>query len=172
MIALVMVVGLGFTAFTGAPYVPSLRKDLEGDFLRIYEFGEKDLVIDLGSGDGKVLKLVAEKGAKAYGIELNPLLVWWSRWRCRRERRITIRCEDFFRAQFPEETTVVYVFGDSRDIEKIYRKVKSEAERLGRTISLISCAFEVPGRAAKKELGVYRLYEVTPGKGFARKQGV
>ncbi len=160
VIVLAIVVGLGFTAFTGAPYVPSLKRDLERDFLRIYDFGEKDFLIDLGSGDGKVLKVVAERGARAYGIELNPLLVWWSRWRCRKNELITIKCEDFFRAKFPKETTVVYVFGDSRDFERIYHKVEAEAKRLKKKLVLISCAFEMAGVEPKKKQGIYCLYEL------------
>jgi hypothetical protein len=62
----------------GLPYVPTGRRRLK----KIIEFAEinsYDKVIDLGSGDGRMIIAAAKKGAYAVGYELNPMLVWWSR---------------------------------------------------------------------------------------------
>jgi len=44
--------------------------------------GEK--IVDLGSGNGKILFEIAARGATAYGYEINPLLVWRTRWQAKR----------------------------------------------------------------------------------------
>ena len=55
-------------AFTGAPYVPTLRSEAEKAFKKLYKLRRKDLVVDLGSGDGTVLVEAAKCGAEVYGI--------------------------------------------------------------------------------------------------------
>ena len=52
----VVVLILGFTAFFGAPYVPSRRKELKMLFDETYKLNPNDTLVDLGSGDGVVLR--------------------------------------------------------------------------------------------------------------------
>jgi SAM-dependent methyltransferase len=48
--------------------------------LRIAEVGPRDVVVDLGSGDGRILITAAQKyGARGIGIEIDPTLVERSR---------------------------------------------------------------------------------------------
>ncbi len=63
---------------TGAPFVPSTQKTSECMIaLSGCKAGEN--IIDLGSGDGRLVRLAAAKGAHALGVEINPFLVWYSR---------------------------------------------------------------------------------------------
>lgn len=158
-----LVVVFGFVVFRGAPYVPTRRRDLDLAFTRLYPLGENDLLVDIGSGDGVVLRAAAAKGARALGYELNPLLVVISRLASRRHGgRVEVRLADFWRATFPPETTVVYTFGDSRDIGKMHAKVQREAARLARPIYFISYGFAVPGEKPARAEGAYYLYLVEP----------
>ena len=43
--------------------------------LRLAQVTEQDFVIDLGSGDGKIVLAAAREGAKAHGVEYNPEMV-------------------------------------------------------------------------------------------------
>ena len=52
----------------GAPYVPSEQKDLERAFTKLYKISKKDYLVDLGAGDGIVLKAAASHGAKAISL--------------------------------------------------------------------------------------------------------
>lgn len=62
---------------TGAPFVPSTQKTSECMIaLSGCKAGEN--IIDLGSGDGRLVRLAAAKGAHALGVEINPFLVWYS----------------------------------------------------------------------------------------------
>ena len=149
----------GFTAFTGAPYVPSLKSEIKKAFTKLYSLSEKDFLVDLGAGDGIVQKIASEHGAKSVGIELNPIIALIAKFRLRKCKDAKIVCKNFFNYSFPEETTVVYVFGDSRDIEKIKEKIEKEAARLKKSLYIISNGFEFPGYKKVKKVGAYHLYK-------------
>lgn len=159
LIIIVILVVFGITAFVGAPYVPSQKAATRQAFSKLYRLSSTDTVIDLGSGDGVVLRVAREYGAKAIGVELNPIMNFLS-------RIITpgakIVMGSYYRYQFPKETTVVYTFADSRDLPKIYRKVEEEAQRLQKRLYLISLAFDMEGVTPIKKHGAYLLYEINP----------
>jgi len=49
----------GFVAFTGAPYVPSRRRDLQKAFDELYRLKKTDVLVDIGSGGGASAKATA-----------------------------------------------------------------------------------------------------------------
>ena len=161
-LATAIVLLFGFVVFFGAPYVPSKRRDLAQAFDELYPLGPDDVLVDIGSGDGVVLRQAAKKGAKAVGYELNPLLVVLSRFLSRREPKVVIYLANFWKAKLPADTTVVYTFGETRDITKMAKKVENEALRLEKTLIFISYAFAVPGQKPHKTLGAYFLYKYAP----------
>lgn len=161
IVALVIVVLFCAMAITGAPYVPSRKKEVREAFKKLYPLKNSDLLIDLGSGDGKVLKIAsAEFGAQSLGIELNPLLVWFSKLRLLRVKKAKVICRDFFHYNFPAETSVVYVFGDGRDMPRIVRHIEKQAAKNGHDIYLISHAFEAKNYQAIKQHRAYFLYKI------------
>lgn len=157
-----VVIVFGFVVFRGAPYVPSKKGDLERAFDALYPIGADDTLVDIGSGDGVVLREAARRGARAVGYELNPILVALSRWLSRGYPGVTVYLADFWRAPLPQATTVVYTFGDSRDIAKMADKVAETASLLGRPVMFISYGFVVPGLTPVKQLGPHYLYRVEP----------
>lgn len=152
----------GFVVFWGAPYVPSKKKDLGEALDHLYPLGKKDVLIDIGSGDGVVLRAAAKRGAKAIGYELNPLLVVIARWLCRNHQGISVEVANFWHVSLPAETTIIYAFVVSRDSKKLVRKINEEAARLGRPLILMSYGCELPGKTPIKTLGAHALYEFTP----------
>ena len=161
-VVIVIIFLFGLAAFTGAPYVPTKPKDAEKVFRELYPLGPADLVVDIGSGDGMVLRAAARLGARAVGYEINPLLALISRLISFRNRRIKINFGDYRWVKFPDETTVIYTFGESRDIARMAKKAQREATRLGRRIAFISYAFEVPGAARAATSGLHSLYYFDP----------
>ena len=152
----------GFVVFRGAPYVPSKPGDLERAFRELYALNERDFLVDIGSGDGVVLRAASKKGAHAFGYELNPLLVWISRLLSHGDANVKVVLADFWRQSLPEQTTVVYTFGDGRDIAKMATKVQNEATRQQKELYFISYGFAVPGLASEKEIGAHKLYHFKP----------
>jgi hypothetical protein len=168
IVAVVIVVGLmllifGLTAFVGAPYVPTHKKELEHLFDDLYILKPDDVLLDIGSGDGCVLAAVCEKDAKAIGYEINPILVIISRWRLRKFKgHAQILLRNFWHTEIPPEVTVVYTFGESRDILKMYKKVEKEATRLGKNLYFISYGFQVPGYNSERSYRAHHLYRISP----------
>jgi len=153
---------VGFVAFTGAPYVPSRRVDIHRVFTELYPLSAKDVVVDIGSGDGIVLRTVSKLGARAVGYEIHPILVLISRMLSRGDDKVHVKLANFWRASLPNDTTAVYTFGEARDIAKMYARVQQEATRLGRSLTFISYAFNIPGIAPDASDKSYFLYEVKP----------
>src|ERR687898_35536 len=78
--------------------------------LELAEVTRNDVVYDLGSGDGRIVIIAAQKyGARGVGIELVPRLVQMSRERAREgevEDRVTFIEGDLFTADISEATVV------------------------------------------------------------------
>jgi predicted RNA methylase len=146
----------------GAPYVPSEQKDLEMAFTKLYKISEKDFVVDLGAGDGIVLKAATAHNARAIGVEINPILAVWTRLKLRKYRGAKIKCGDMYTFKLPEETTVVYAYANNFTIPRLYKRVQSEAKRLNKKLYLISNAFDFKDIKAKKQVAPYYLYELKP----------
>lgn len=83
VLALLLYGSIFLFIFSHAPYVPTRRRELER-LMKLANIKAGERVYDLGSGDGKVVLSAAERGARATGIERQPLLVFLSRWRARR----------------------------------------------------------------------------------------
>jgi hypothetical protein len=157
-----MVASFGLVVLRGAPYVPTKRRDITRAFSELYEIGPDDLLVDIGSGDGIVCRAAAMHGARAVGYELNPVLVAISRWLSREQQQVQIQQKDFWRAKVPADTTIVYTFGDSRDIARMGKWVEAQATRLARPLYFMSYAFELPERTPLRSVGAHHLYQIVP----------
>lgn len=166
MIVIWLVAGIillfGFVVFFGAPYVPSKKGDVRRAFTELYPLSSDDVLVDIGSGDGLVLRLAAAQGAQAVGYELNPVLVLVSKLLSRQYAKVSVHLANFYRVELPKNTTVVYTFGDSRDIAKMAQKVTATARRLNRPLSFISYAVAVPGLTPQAQVGAHFLYRIEP----------
>jgi SAM-dependent methyltransferase len=160
---LAVVVGVFLlTVLRGAPYVPSHKRDVEGVFDKLYKLSEDDVFVDIGSGDGKVCLAAANRGARAIGYEINPILVLVARLRARNDSNVTFLLRDFWMSRLPSDVTVVYTFGDGRDIRRMADYVEAEATRLGRPLYFLSYAFEVPARKPIGHSSSTYLYKLMP----------
>lgn len=158
----ILVVCFGLVVFIGAPYVPSKKRDLAVAFDELYPLSERDLLVDIGSGDGVVLRQAALRGARAVGYEINPFLVVLARFLSRRQPRVSVQQANFWRTKLPPETTIVYTFGDSRDIKKMAAKVQADATRLNKSLYFVSLGFAIPGMPVLNQAGAYFLYKIDP----------
>ena len=153
---------LGFTVFLGAPYVPSKRRELERLFTEAYPLSSKDVLVDLGSGDGVVLRAASARGAKAVGYELGPVYVAVSRLLARGDTRQIVLMKNYWHVDFPADTTVVYAFSSSRDIKKMHELVQAQANKLGRMLTFITYGFEAPHKKPSQTYRAYYINRVTP----------
>lgn len=144
--------GLG----TGAPFLPVRKFDIE-DAFELAPVGPEDVVIDLGSGDGRILEEAAKRGATVIGYELNPFLVWYSRHRLRRfGDRVKIYRKNLLKADLTGVTVILFFQLDTimpKIVEMLKRSAPSQAR-------IISFAFDATGLrevAQKRIVKEYRL---------------
>jgi SAM-dependent methyltransferase len=91
------------------PYVPSTAIAVD-EMLRVADVRPDDLVVDLGSGDGRIVIAAArDYGARGLGIEIDPALVKESVENARRAGvadRVVFREDDVLKADFGPATVV------------------------------------------------------------------
>lgn len=73
-----LLIPTAYAGWIGAPYAPTRLAAVKKafDYIRL---GEGDTLIDLGAGDGKIVRAAAARGAAARGIELSPIM-WAVAW--------------------------------------------------------------------------------------------
>lgn len=141
---LLLILQIGFVIFffymcvasvTGAPYVPTKTPTADA-MIRLSGIKKGDIVYDLGSGDGKLLRLAANRGARAFGYEINPLLVLWANL-----RHAPTRWKNFWNADI-RDADVVFIYLLPWKMERLARKLKTECKK--GTI-IVSNSFIFPG---------------------------
>lgn len=161
-IVCLIVLLFGLTAFFGAPYVPSQRRFVRQAFTSLYPLSKADVLVDIGSGDGLVLREAAKRGAHAVGYEINPILYVLSRFLSRSDGRVEVRLANFWMTQLPNETTVVYAFSVNRDNAKLERRMQREANRLRRPLTLLCFGSPLTTRGAEQQENAYFRYTFQP----------
>jgi hypothetical protein len=155
LVILVVVLLFGVVVLFGAPYLPTLgvQTELGLDMLALKP---GQTMLELGSGDGRVLRTAARRGWHVVGYELNPLLIIISyvvTWKYRQQ--VKIIWGNYWRRDWPKANGV-YVFLLNKYMPKLNNKIIQE---YGKDVKLVSFAFKIPGRqATREEKGVF-LYE-------------
>ena len=142
IIVLSVVLAFGLGAWRGAPYLPIMRRSA-GELLDLAELQPGDTLIDLGSGDGRILKMAAQRGARAIGYEINPWLYVISLINCYSHRdRIEIHLADYWRVELPQ-ADIICVFLIERYMARLDEKLSRE---LTHPTVLVSYVFALPER--------------------------
>lgn len=152
----------GVAAFFGAPYVPSQPKYVRRAFSQLYPLTDKDTLVDIGAGDGVVLRIAQEFGAAAIGYEINPALWGMASWASRKDEHVNVVYGNFWRQPLPDTTTVVYAFSVKRDGPRLVKKLQGEANRLQRPLALLCLGSPLKGVESEGELDAYMLYRFYP----------
>ena len=96
--------------FFDVPFVPTPQVVVD-EMLRLAGVGPKDVVYDLGSGDGRIVITAARKfGARAIGVELDNHLIYQSEESARQANlgadRVNFLQQDFFKTDFSQATVI------------------------------------------------------------------
>jgi ubiquinone/menaquinone biosynthesis C-methylase UbiE len=126
------------------PYVPT-PMDIAQKILELAKVRSDDVVYDLGSGDGRIVILAAQKfGARAVGVELNSDLYEASSKRVRDlglQNRVEIMHENMFDVNIRHATVVTLYL-----LTKVNERLRPELERQLRSgTRIVSHEFQVPG---------------------------
>ncbi|MGH7218616.1 MAG: class I SAM-dependent methyltransferase [Candidatus Microsaccharimonas sp.] len=157
-----VVVLIGVSVFFGAPYVPSHKRDVRRLFQKFTPISESDTILDLGSGDGVVLREASRHGARAIGYEIHPLFVLIARWLSWGDANIRVQWANAWTAPFPRGVTLVYAFAVGRDGKRLTAKVQHEADILKKPLTLVCYGNALPGRIPERSFEAYHLYIFHP----------
>lgn len=149
LIAFVVVLLFSFVVAFGAPFLPTLSKRVD-DAVELLELKKGDTLLELGSGDGRLLKAVAKQGVYAVGYELNPILVVYSKiytWKYR--KYVSVRWGNYWNTTWPK-ADAIYVFLLNPYMSKLHKKVVQYSH--GRELTVVSFAFQINEKKPNKEL--------------------
>lgn len=113
-----VIASFGLSFLFGAPYVGT-PKSIARTMLKAADVKKGETLVDLGSGSGTILLIaVLEFGAeKAIGYEINPFLVWITRFRARVagiEDKVEIRRANFFKDPLPQvDVVALYLLNET-----------------------------------------------------------
>ena len=130
------------TFFFGPPFMPTPMSIIK-ELIQIANISKKDIVIDLGSGDGRMLIYAARQGATAKGWEINPFLILWTRlvvYRYRVGKRVKVYLQNYHKADL-SDATVVFLYNLPPHMPKLEQKLQKDLQK-GTTI--ISYKFTLP----------------------------
>jgi len=159
MFWLILVICLVVLAFSGvlligAPYLPTLRKQ-QKEALDLLSLKPGQLLIELGSGDGRILKEAARRGITAIGYEINPFLVIYSKISCWSVRKLVkTHWRNFWHVSI-SPADGIYTFLLDRYMPKLDKKIATETTK---PLKFVSFSFELPGRKPVKKQNGLILY--------------
>lgn len=139
-------------ALRGAPYVPTLKRQMEVA-LDLLNLQPGQILLELGAGDGKVVKAAAARGLHVIAYEINPLLCMIAQMRNGRyHKTVRIYCQDYWQVPLPK-CDGVFIFGIARIMPRMGSKLGVE---LKPGTPVVSFAYTFPGRdIIRKAKGVF-----------------
>src|SRR5258708_5148824 len=143
-------------------FVPTKDSALE-TMLKLAQLKPRQKVADIGSGDGKILIALAQRGVEAHGYENNAYLVWLSRRRIKKlglETNAFVHRQSFWTADFSQYNAIM-AYTSSYIMERLEKKLLSE---LRPKTKIVSNTFQFPHWPVKKTSSNIYLYEVPPSK--------
>ncbi len=124
-------------------------------YSKIVKLKKGETFIDLGSGDGKMLRQAAKQGAKAIGYEINPVIWLISIILCFPERKnISIKMKNYFHEDLSSADAIA-TFSHSRFMQKLENKLNKESDNQ----RFASVAYPLPGKKSIKEKDGVFLYQ-------------
>jgi len=163
LILLALLLPMAYAAMMVAPPLSTRRQDIDR-LLSVAAIGEKEVVMDLGCGNGALILAAAERSpaGKVIGYEISPLqlVVSWLRIRLSlRREKLELRPRDFLKADI-SEADVVLLFLTPHGVKRVGPFLR---QRLKPGTRIVSYMFELPDwspdhveRPSLQEYPVYR----------------
>ena len=155
-LAILLIIAYGLVIFFGAPFLPTLRAERERAF-DLLNLKKGQLFVDLGSGDGIMLVMAAQRGLRAVGYEINPFLWFYSWLRTRRYgRKVKVKMVSFWRADL-SDADGIFVFLITHHMKHL--DLLLSARQSKKKLKVVSNSFKIPGRKIRQTSGPMFLYE-------------
>jgi precorrin-6B methylase 2 len=126
------------------PYVPTPPEVVER-MLDMAQVGPSDFVIDLGSGDGRIAIAAAKRGARAFGVDIDPLWIEEAQENARRARlegmlgKVSFSRQNLFDTRIGEATVLTMYLLSTVNLElqpRILEELKPGTRVVSHAVSL------------------------------------
>ncbi len=116
---------LSYSMFRGAPYA-ALSKNRITTMFELLNPKKGKKFLDIGAGDGRIVMEAAKHGLKAYGYEINPLLVFVSNFRIKRSGlKASVLLKDYWKEDF-SKFDYITVWGVPPMMKRLEKKLLAE----------------------------------------------
>jgi 16S rRNA A1518/A1519 N6-dimethyltransferase RsmA/KsgA/DIM1 with predicted DNA glycosylase/AP lyase activity len=158
LIAIGIILLFASAILVGAPFLPTLKQQVE-PALDLLDLKPGQTMLELGSGDGRMLIAAAKRGIHSVGYEVNPLLFMYSYLITRRHRKyVRVIWGDYWRVEWPPADGI-FTFLLKPYMEKLNKKVIQYKPKNVKKLKLVSFAFSIDSKKpARKKEGLF-LYE-------------
>ncbi|PNF21148.1 Protein FAM173B, partial [Cryptotermes secundus] len=132
------------------PYVPATATQIKNVMSALA--GRSGRLIDLGSGDGRIVLTAAKAGFVADGVELNPWLVAYSKFQAFRLgfcNCARFYCQDLWKFNLKPYPNIV-IFGVQEMMPQLEMKLEKE---LCNDVHVVACRFPFPTWTPDATLG-------------------
>ncbi|KFM78425.1 Protein FAM173B, partial [Stegodyphus mimosarum] len=132
------------------PYVPATDSQIK-NIIRLLH-NRRGNVIDLGSGDGRVVLSAAKLGFKSFGVELNPWLVIYSQIKALYlglNKQASFKRQDIWKTNLQSFENVI-IFGVEQMMPQLEEKLAKELNQNG---CVIACRYPLPNWKVTKSVG-------------------
>jgi len=149
-ILLLLIAGIltGYAAWKGAPYVPTPMLAVEAA-MDLAQIKKGEVMMDLGTGDGRVVVAAAKRGADVIGYELSPFM-----WIISKINLLVhglkgrMLLADGFNADF-SKADVIFLFLMPKSVKKLSQKIRAEMHPGARIVTYV---FGLPDCEPDKEV--------------------
>ncbi|KAF5284205.1 hypothetical protein FQR65_LT00205 [Abscondita terminalis] len=132
------------------PYIPATESQIKNILLALQHRSGK--VIDLGSGDGRIVIELANHNYESHGVELNPWLVAYSKLNALSKgvsKTTRFFNTDLWKFSLSPYNNIV-IFGIEEMMPDLERKLISEC---GNKCNIVACRFPLPNLRPQKVIG-------------------
>ncbi len=156
LIGALFLVPTAYAGLIGAPWAPTRIASVKKAFDDI-GIDAKDVVVDLGAGDGAILLQAAARGARGIGYELSPIMWIAGCIRTLGQKRITMKYGNLYRATLPREITTVFFFLMPKHMDQVGKYLSSQ--QISSSALVLSYAFSFKNIAPAR---IYREKKCAP----------
>lgn len=146
-----------FSSQAGPVYQPTPEKQVKAIF-DLIRLKKNDFLIDLGSGDGRILIEAGKRGIRSLGYEIDPLLYFQSKKGIKKEklsRLAQVKLKSFWQADF-NQGTIIFAYLLPKYLEKLDRILKKS---LKKEVLVITHRYQFPQKKYSQKSGpVYRYW--------------
>ncbi len=140
--ASVYIISLIVSWFRGAPYVPTADREVSRILNHLHP-DKNDYFLELGCGDGRVLRKAAQiYGVRGKGVDINPIVLSKAKILCsfQKLQGIHFSAEDVKETDF-SDADIIYIFLFPKLVQELRDKLLNKTKK---NVTIVSHGFKIP----------------------------